>query len=418
MSKQAFAVGFSLVLVLVALACGGGGGGVERLTPAGETPRPSPSPTPTAAPTATPAAALPVVVDPYELYVIGADGSGVTIVNTDPGSTEASWSPEGDRLAFVVRRGSAASELHIVTPPEKLGGVVVDVEGFALSPIWSADGERLAFIRQMDADRAVMVVRSDGSGLRELAQVKELVGWLPDDRLLAVQSSEPYQGALLEFDVVSGQSRQVSDLRVRSDFFGLPEISPDGARVAASSGTDDGDCDYPGPLGGVWIIEMASGQAQQVVGETCGISGVAWSPDGAEIAYTVVDLQSEVSGAYVVDLASGAVRRLTGPSQGNDVGVSWLADGSAVLVRRSSCVACGAGPPSLVLVPAAGGQERVLVDHRLSDISPDGDGVVFARDGLQFVSVDGGLRRTLIPADPDWDYVSLQWSPDNRRLAS
>jgi len=395
-----------VVLAVLAFACGGEA--PLPSTPADQTQLPSPSSAPTPVLTSTPEAqTLPVVPDPTELYVVDVDGDKVMLLSTGDGHTTASsWSPDGKRVAFGVMTGAGVSSLHVVTPSDRGRDIVVDVGGWMSQPLWSPDGKRLAVQHSVEDRTVLEVMRDDGSERSEIVGPTDpnygagVIGWLSEHKLLAMRR-EGSGSVLLELDSDGGESREVGALPGVSY---STDISRDRTRVALSV---EGD--------GLWVIDLSSGQATKPVEDTRVLSAVAWSPDGGEIAYGVVDQEGEASGIYVVDVASGTTRRLIGSRYVTDV--VWLPDGSGVLGRRIGCYGCTPGPPSLVLAPAAGGPEQVILAGAEFGLSPDARSVVFAKDGLQVSSLLGDQPRTLLPADPDWLYAYFNWSPDGRQVA-
>jgi hypothetical protein len=79
-----------------------------------------------------------------------------------------SWSPDGDRLAFVARRGT---ELRTVGADGERPQTVFRARGEVSGPVWSPDGERLAAITRW----GVITMALDGADRVRLLPV----GWCP-----------------------------------------------------------------------------------------------------------------------------------------------------------------------------------------------------------------------------------------------
>ena len=79
-------------------------------------------------------------------------------------------------------------------------------------------------------------------------------------------------------DAATGQSRQVTNARKSST---QPAFSPDGASLGFVSDRDGKRQIYRIALGG--------GEAETLTSADEGVNNFAWSPDGKEIAFTMVD---------------------------------------------------------------------------------------------------------------------------------
>ncbi len=103
-----------------------------------------------------------------DIYALPVDGESAARVASGAISTSPTVSPDGTLMAFVSDRngapgifvkelGKTASERQ-VTPPGK----------FATSPCWSPAGDQIAFTSQERGKFSLMLVRPDGSDLRQL----------------------------------------------------------------------------------------------------------------------------------------------------------------------------------------------------------------------------------------------------------
>lgn len=89
-----------------------------------------------------------------EIYVIGADGSHETFVGT---GIEPAWSPDGARIAFTAQEGigvmaaDGSGVTMLIRHDFRADGDPVDVlvpDGYDAT--WSPDGARIAFVRAGD----------------------------------------------------------------------------------------------------------------------------------------------------------------------------------------------------------------------------------------------------------------------------
>jgi virginiamycin B lyase len=121
-----------------------------------------------------------------QLFVMNADGSGVTPLTRD-GRNHGElpdWSPNGRQIAYETdtRAGARIFVMNADgTAPHRItngGGT-----GDDLGPAWSPDGTKIAFVRALpDQPRTVYVARADGSSARPLlhSATNQLVpAWQP-----------------------------------------------------------------------------------------------------------------------------------------------------------------------------------------------------------------------------------------------
>jgi acetyl esterase/lipase len=226
-------------------------------------------------------------------------------------------------------------------------------------PVWSPDGGHIAFQSDYGGERAVWVMRADGSALRRIAAGGE-ASWSPD-------------GALLAFE--SGDGRLAT---IRADGSGLALLTDDPTEF---------------------------------------VYAVAWSPDGAHIAYgNWADNQ-----LYVLRLADGHVRRLTGAPGGSGC-ASWFPDGTRLVFHSGRD-----GQSELYALSLEGGELERLTSSAAHEfcpaVSPDGRRLVFQRRAgavhehidLFVMDLDAATLLKLTDHFANDRYAS--WSPDGMWIA-
>jgi Tol biopolymer transport system component/C-terminal processing protease CtpA/Prc len=201
-----------------------------------------------------------------------------------------------------------------------------------------------------------------------------------------------------------------------------PTLSPDGAEIAFSSGGD------------IWTAPAGGGAARLLITDPGTDSRPLYSPDGRSLAF----LSTRGGGPpniYLLDLAAGAVRRLT-YAEANEQLDGWSPDGKWIYF--SSPATDVANTRDIFRVPAEGGtpvevsRERFLSEFHAAP-SPQGDAIALMAKGISHTQwwrnghshideaelwlkplvADGGYRR-LLPTGAKrlWP----MWAPDGQSL--
>jgi Tol biopolymer transport system component len=212
-----------------------------------------------------------------EIYIMNADGSGLTRLTASPGNDlSPTWSKDGKRIAFVSSRGDAspstagsqAWDIYVMdaTP----GGTVVRVTdrfGADFDPSWSPDGKQIVFVSGRD---------DDGTGTTDLYAV-----------------------------TVDGL--QVTRLTNQGVQVGEPSWAPGGKQIAFTGGNfEANDTDvYVLTLDGMQLTRITDGP-----GSPGSDGSPTWSPDGKQIAFTSTRA-GDAREIFTMNADGRAVTRLT-----------------------------------------------------------------------------------------------------------
>lgn len=228
----------------------------------------------------------------------------------------AAWAADGSRYAYVFERQIMVQDLG-TGEPRAVGECTTD---FRCDLSWSPDGEWLAV-----ADRSFLgLLTVDTGGIREVANFPSgtLVlspTWSPDGVTIAFSAGR----RILTVSRDGSHLTEIASVPQSATVLIALAWSPDGSRIAYI-GTEAGTAQEGYPLA-IYLTEPdgTSHRKLRDVGECfCGGwpgPGIAWSPDGTQIAFTTVGYPgSGAAGAlYVMDAAGGEPRLLSNNAAAN-----------------------------------------------------------------------------------------------------
>ena len=134
----------------------------------------------------------------FQLHVMNADGSNVV---RRPSSTSPSyyptWSPDGLRIAFVgIQNGDAEIYVTSAADDETLPVRLTNQPGADVDPAWSPEGSTIAFASDRDGPLDVYTMSPEGTNVRRLTSgipdvlSAHLPAWSPDGRRIAFTTEQ------------------------------------------------------------------------------------------------------------------------------------------------------------------------------------------------------------------------------------
>jgi Tol biopolymer transport system component len=239
--------------------------------------------------------------DTWDLYMINADNSGRTRLTNDSATeSRPTWSPDAKQIAYVSN-GAASASLKLLRLSDRRITTVhtwpSDIT--VLEPAWSPDGKQIAFSLGQNQAFNIAVIQTNGTNLRNLTStgINRHPSWSSDGTQLVYSSRH---GSFSHIYTMNADGTQESQLTNQSTLDYQPAWSPDGSRIAFTSGCLDGSSSL---YESIYIIQAdGSGRTHIPVPESFGggqydsQTQPSWSPDGTQIAYT----QSFFKGSAIV----------------------------------------------------------------------------------------------------------------------
>ncbi|PYP45553.1 MAG: hypothetical protein DMD42_05405 [Gemmatimonadetes bacterium] len=286
-----------------------------------------------------------------DIYVMNPDGSGAVRLTDSPFlDGQASWSPDGRRIAFMSERDAIGVE-----EPQNIYGMNADGSAqtrltfcsndfCSLSnPSWSPDGRQIAFeqfpgfIWVMNADGSAATRLTDGSTLERDPS------WSPDGRQIAFTGVDGDR----EIYVMNADGSAPRKLTNNSFRDAAPSWSPDGSKIAFESDRD-GNTE-------IYVMNADGSSQTRLTNNPASDTWPTWSPDGRQIAFA-----SDRDGSspfenfeiYVMNADGSAQTRLTN-NPGFDGEPAWSPAEVSNRSRAPAHLAFTNQPPATVSVNAA-----------------------------------------------------------------
>ena len=237
-----------------------------------------------------------------EIYVMNADGSGVTRLTDHPGEDwDPKWSPDGQQIAFNSDRAGNLA-IYVMNADGSDVTRLTDHPARHWQPDWSPDGQQIAFTSDRDGNLAIYAMNADGSDVARLTDHPARhwqPAWSPDGQQVAFTSDR--DGKLEEIYVMNADGSGVTRLTDHPGEDRDPKWSPDGQRIAFVSDRD-GNLE-------IYVMNADGSDVEQLTDNFDHDYAPAWSPDGQQIAFT--SDRDGPPGIYVMNGDGSDVRQLT-----------------------------------------------------------------------------------------------------------
>ena len=203
----------------------------------------------------------------YDIFVMNADGSGVTQLTAHPfNELLPIFSPDGSRIVFG--RCFAICDIVVINA-DGSGERTILNEGFPGA--WSPDGNRIVLAR----NDALYVINADGSGLVRVLDLDFVTDWSPDGRQLMIVSARDGDLELYPTNLDGSGVTQLTNNNC-DDGAGTG-WSPDGTRIAFHNNCDG---DYE-----IFVMNADGSGVTQLTDNPFDDVGPVWSPDGTQLAF-------------------------------------------------------------------------------------------------------------------------------------
>jgi serine/threonine protein kinase/Tol biopolymer transport system component len=333
----------------------------------------------------------------------------------------ASWSPDGQRIAYVTGNSNSpesSSDLYIAGKDGSGARKLVGFEkGTVLNIRWSPDGKVLRISFRTEIRNELWEVSSDGTNLHPIELFPEEnhrfndLRWTPDGKYFVFADTKTDSSsdvwAIHQTKRLFGSAPKPVQLTTGATSFWNPAPSLDGKLLYAVGGQVRGE------------LDRYDSNAKTLQPFLSGISAeqLHFSRDGQWVTYVTfpegILWRSRIDGSERMQLTSPVLHACC---------PRWSPDGSRITY---SAFSPPGGPWNIYVVSASGGQPESILESKGNGIdstwSPDGNSLIFSQMWFarepRIYAVELGTRRVSnIPGSEG--LYSARMSPDGRFIVA
>jgi Tol biopolymer transport system component/DNA-binding winged helix-turn-helix (wHTH) protein len=210
-------------------------------------------------------------------------------LTTYPGSQlQPAFSPDGTAIAFVWKKeGEESGHIYVKQLGSEDAASLTSGNSDEFSPAWSPDGRTIAFVRHNSLRSTIVTIPAIG-GSERLVYVFPVnsvydsgsLAWTPNGDLIFPQKFSPEGPSVLtELNLQTHEVRTVTNPPQGWDGDFTPQVSPDGKTLAFVRGSQSLTRD-------VYVMDLPSGAQRRLTFDSRLIVGMAWAADSSAIVFS------------------------------------------------------------------------------------------------------------------------------------
>jgi dipeptidyl aminopeptidase/acylaminoacyl peptidase len=337
-------------------------------------------------------------------------------------------SPDGRWTAFTItdtdsQANRRTTQIYVAPTAGGVPRQLTNEKQSSHSPRWSPDGKRLAFITARDGEPQVYLLDIESGQSRKVSNIPTGADgplWSPDGKWIAVTSAVYPECA--NDDCNRNRAEAAAESKVK-------------ARIADRLLFRHWSSYTEGKRAHIYIVATETGQARDMTPgdwdsppfSLGGPVNYAFSNDSRELAFvrnTDKDEALSTNGdIFIMPVAGGEPRRITGKNRGNDVSPQYSPDGRFIAYRSQERAGFESDRWRLMLYDRKSGESRSIseqIDNHVESFtfSPDGRKIYLTlaergRQPIYEIAVSGGAARKVIDGGVNDD---VQLTPDGRAM--
>lgn len=341
---------------------------------------------------------------------------GIRAITADIGvEAHPALAPSGSMIVYSASSEGGGSHLYLRTIDDGPVEQLTSGDASEAAPSWSPDGQRLAFVRTSpEGDCEIMTMalpRGAGRAVSTCSLPKGAsLAWLDDQTLLLADRPNPADPiALFRVDVGTGVRRQITNPAAGNVGDQMPAVSPDGRTIAFRRSS------VPG-VSEVFVANPDGGEARQFTRDHSTVLGLAWAADGKHLYVSTTRGGDFGLWRYDISRANHPERMVTGLRR-----IGRLSS------DRAGRVAFEAFDVRSEIVRVTGDAQAPRTassgESAYPHLSPDGKSLLFSSDrsgepAIWIMGAEAGSSPPNRLISRDYDYVAWpRWSPSGRQIA-
>jgi Tol biopolymer transport system component len=225
------------------------------------------------------------------------------------------WSPDGKRLAFYSER-DGNSEIYVMNADGSGVTRLTNTEADEGYPAWSPDGLTITFDSDRDGNFEIYAMKPDGSNVRRLttnAARDVSASWSPDGSTIVFMSDRDGGFDLYKASAAPGAAAE-RVTRTGSAWF--PVYAPAGGALAFHVGRD------------VHTMPVNGGEPTRLTRDPANGMYPSWSPDGRSLAF--MSWRNGRTEIFTMQANGSDQKKLMDVDRGDAVDPRWSPDGSRI----------------------------------------------------------------------------------------
>jgi TolB protein len=286
----------------------------------------------------------------------------------------SSHKTEDYKIAFTASQIKQPGIFMMESDATAKKSLISDPKAHLISASWSPDGSKIAFLSARNSD-------SDSLNNHQI----------------------PYHFSLYEIDVASGKEKRLIDMPVNSF-----QWSPNGKQMLFISAYEDPDrVKYA-----VYILNPPTGEQRRVTsfGKSC---SATWSPDGAQLAFSLGD--DKISDVYTVRSDGQSTRCLT-DSKSLVSGPAWSPDGKTLAYVTLNSPGSKNTVGGVYVVNPDGTNSKLISSFMAYSVfwSPDGKLLLAQWDGgASLMDAEGKKTKNMAS---EMSPIDMVFAPDMKKM--